>query len=230
MNITTVQEMPVVSEMPKTVSTLNNLMEDGLYLVFMLREGMNPGDAKTFSDKVSEFLRNFERSALAIGKSPESIQMSKYAFCALMDEVVLSSDLNIRDEWELSPMQMRVFDEQLAGEGFFTRLDTIRLDPQKSLDVLEVYHSCLLLGFQGKYLLEGEEKLNYLIGRVGQEIAQIKGNKAEFAPSWKPVHRFQRFIRHEFPLWGYYALLGVVAILVFMALHFILGSQMSALS
>jgi type VI secretion system protein ImpK len=41
---------------------------------------------------------------------------------------------------------------------------------------------CLLLGFQGRYMLEGTEKLNYLTSRLGDEIAHLKGKRGGFAP------------------------------------------------
>lgn len=71
-------------------------------------------------------------------------------------------------------MQLRLFGEHLAGERFFDKLETLRLDPVANLEALEVFYTMLLLGFQGKYLLEGSEKLNYLISRVGQEITRAR--------------------------------------------------------
>jgi type VI secretion system protein ImpK len=201
------------------------LQEDGIYLLFMLRNGNVPTSAEDFNRRIDQFLAQFERNARNFGKDFDQIHQAKYAFCALLDEIVLASESTIRPEWERAPLQLRLFGEHLAGEGFFERLDTLRLDPAKHLEALEVFYSCLLLGFQGKYLIEGEEKLNYLIQRLGQEISHARGGKAEFAPHWKLPQRFQQYVRNELPLWLYFALLAVVAVLIFLTYHLLLGNR-----
>lgn len=80
---------------------------------------------------------------------------------------------------------------------------------------MKSFYTCLLLGFQGRYLLEGSEKLNYLISRLGQEITHARGGRNEFAPNWKLPQHFQRYVRNELPLWLFFALLAVVATAIF---------------
>lgn len=210
--------------------SLKELMEDGVYLLFLLRNGNPPATQIEFNRRVDGFLSGFEKNARNFGKSPESIHDAKYAFCALMDEIVLSSDFSIRDDWERAPLQLRLFGEHLAGEGFFDKLETLRLTPDKNIETLEVFHTCLILGFQGRYLLEGTEKLSYLIARLGQEIAHARGGMPEFAPHWKLPFRFNDYVRHELPLWLYFALLSGVAVVIFLLYHWILGGQSDALT
>lgn len=204
---------------------LKDLLEDGIYLLFLLRSGTTPHSATEFNRRVDHFLGQFERHATNFGKSLNAIQDCKYAFCALLDEIILNSEFEIRDEWERNPLQLRLFGEHLAGEGFFDKLEDLRLEPQKHIETLEVFYTCLILGFQGKYLLEGEDKLGYLTARLGQEIASIRGGKPEFAPHWRPAFRFQEFVRHELPLWVFYALLALVGLVLFLGFTFLLGSR-----
>lgn len=204
---------------------LQGLMEDGIYLLFLLRNGTAPNSLGEFHKRIDQFLDQFETNARHLGKSPEDISDAKYAFCALMDETILSSDFPIREDWERAPLQLRLFGEHLAGERFFDKLEKLRLDPVAKVDVLEVFYTCLLLGFQGRYLLEGSEKLNYLISRLGQEITHARGGRNEFAPNWKLPQRFQRYVRNELPLWLFFALLAVVATLIFFLFRTILGGQ-----
>lgn len=208
---------------------LKDLLEDGIYLLFLLRSGTAPHSAAEFNQRVDGFLSQFERHAKNFGKPAEAIQHSMYAFCALLDEIILCSTFKIRDDWERNPLQLRLFGDHLAGEGFFDRLENLRYDPQKNLEILEVFYTCLLLGFQGKYLLEGSEKLGYLTARIGQEIASVHGGKAEFAPHWKPVFRFQAFVRHLLPVWVFYSILAAVAVLVFLLFTGVLGARASSL-
>ncbi|WP_174875425.1 type IVB secretion system protein IcmH/DotU [Vogesella oryzae] len=209
--------------------SLREMLEDGVYLLFLLKDGNAPGSSVEFNRRIDLFLQQYERNARNFGKSHEAIGQAKYAFCALLDEIVLASDFALRDEWERMPLQLRLFGEHLAGEGFFNRLEQLRLDPAKHIEELEVYYSCLLLGFQGRYLLEGEEKLGYLTHKLGQEIQQVRGGKADFAPNWQLPQRFQAFVRHELPMWLYLALLALVAAGIWGTYRWLLGRQLHAL-
>lgn len=210
--------------------TLNDLLEDGIYLLFLLRDGNAPASAAEFNSRIDRFLSQFESNARNFGKSPEAIADAKFAFCALLDEIIFASNFSIRDDWELSPLQLRLFGQHLAGEMFFEKLENLRLDPQSNVESLEVFHTCLLLGFQGKYLIEGTERLNYLVARLGQEITHARGGKAEFSPHWRLPFKFQEFVRHELPLWLYYALLAGIAIILFIAFNWLLGNKTETLA
>lgn len=205
--------------------SLRELLEDGFYLLCLLRDGNPPTEGAEFNRRVDAFLEQFERNAKNFGKSAESIGQTKYAFCALLDESILSSAFDLRDDWERMPLQLRLFGEHLAGEGFFERLEVLRLEPTRNIEALEVFHTCLLLGFQGKYLLGGTEKLAHLTERVGREIQHERGGPADFAPNWKLPQQFQGFVRNELPLWLYFALLALIGSIIFAGYRFFLGNQ-----
>ncbi|MDT3669938.1 MAG: type IVB secretion system protein IcmH/DotU [Aromatoleum sp.] len=219
---------PIAVGTPDT-PTLRGLLEDGIYLLFLLRDRNAPESLGTFTQRIDGFLADFERHAHNFGKPGEAIEHAKYAFCSLLDEIVLASEFGIREEWERMPLQLRLFGEHLAGEAFFERLETLRVDPAQNIEALEVFHTCLLLGFQGKYLLEGEEKLAYLTQRVGQDIRQVRGGKAEFAPHWKLPHRFPAYLRNELPIWLYFALLAAVAAAMVLAYGTLLDNRLDDL-
>jgi type VI secretion system protein ImpK len=84
---------------------------------------------------------------------------------------------------------------------------------------------CLLLGFQGKYLLEGSEKLGYLSARLGDEIARMKGHGAGFAPHWSAPDRIQNQLKNEVPLWVMGSVFGLMALLGFLGLRWQLTEQ-----
>jgi type VI secretion system protein ImpK len=77
-----------------------------------------------------------------------------YAIVAFMDEIALSSPDGLRSYWMGRSLQLHYFGENIAGEGFFSRLHTLQSDGRR-FDVLRVYSFCLLLGFQGKYAYPG---------------------------------------------------------------------------
>src|ERR1043165_3952206 len=77
-----------------------------------------------------------------------------YAIVALCDEIAVDKPEPMHSFWIGKQLQYKFFDDQLAGEGFFNRLQELRRDGRRA-DVLRVYYQCLLLGFQGKYSIRG---------------------------------------------------------------------------
>lgn len=227
MNLPAAQPYPTQADTTawQSAVSLNELLEDGTTLVTLLRGGIAPKDVDAFSGRVGSFLANFERQAQAYGKIPVLVSEAKYAFCALIDETVLSTGDALAERWSGAPLQLQHFGEHLAGEGFFHHLDRLRLDPVTNLEVLEVYYTCLLLGFKGKFLLESQDLLDLLISRLRQEILQAKGGQAAFAPHAQPPQRFNEFIRHDLPIWMYLVVLVVASILVFAVFKAILVYQ-----
>jgi type VI secretion system protein ImpK len=106
-----------------------------------------------------------------------------YALVALADEMALAMSESVRRYWMGNLLQLRYFNENVAGEGFFTRLEGIRRDPRK-IEVLEVYYLCLLFGFQGKYAVRGGEiELMSLIEVLRTELGQALDVPDELSPS-----------------------------------------------
>ena len=203
--------------------TLADLMYDGFYMLLLLRSRQGPPDAAAFVTRIRSFLDEFERDARKLGASVEDIYDAKYAFCATVDETILRSQLPIRTLWERRPLQLAYFGDQLAGEHFFDKLETLRSRGALRVQALEVFYLCLLLGFEGKYALEGSEKLGYLTARVGDEVAHHKGKRVSFAPHWKAPDAIKHRLRGEVPLWAVAAVFGLFAMLAFIGLRTQLG-------
>ena len=195
-----------------TPRSLLDLMYDGFYALFLLKSQSAPQDLAALSANMTRFLGDFERNAKKMAASADAIDAAKYAYCAALDETVLRSDFAIRPDWERKPLQLTLFGNQLAGEHFFERLETLRHRGAAHIQALEVFHMCLLLGFEGKYMLEGPEKLHYLTARLGDEIALMKGKGAGFAPHWaRPDHIINK-LRHEVPLWLISSVFAVIGL------------------
>lgn len=205
--------------------TLMDLLYDGFYLVFMLRSGYEPKDAVLFRKSIQMSLDEFDRSAKRLNTPVDDIYAAKYAFCALVDETVLRTQASIRSVWEREPLQLVLFGDQLAGENFYTQLEQLRRSGASSLQSLEVFHFCLLLGFQGKYLLEAPEKLSYLIARLGDEIAFLRGKRSLFAPFWAIPDQVRHIVKGELPLWVVVTAVSFAALLAYIGFAWLMGSH-----
>lgn len=203
----------------RTPRTLLDLMEEGFFMLFLLKNRHAPKDEDGLAREVQRFLSDFERGAAKLDVRTEDVFHAKYAFCAAVDEIVLTSQFRIRDAWERRPLQLALFGEQLAGENFFARLETLRSGGSDSLQALEIFHMCLLLGFKGKYILEGPEKLGYLTARLGDEIAHMKGKRPAFSPHWKLPDQISHTLKRDVPLWVIGSVFTLIALLIFIGMR-----------
>ncbi|MBK1613898.1 type VI secretion system protein ImpK [Rubrivivax gelatinosus] len=212
-------------------SSLLDLMVDGFYMLFLLKNRYVPTGADELRERIRDFLDGVERGAKKLGQAgvetpAEDIYLAKYAYCALVDEIVLSSQGAMRDAWARKPLQLELFGEQLAGENFFVRLEDLRRQGAARVQALEVFHMCLLMGFQGKYMLEqGSEKLGYLCDRLGDEIANLKGRRAPFAPHWQAPDSVMNRLRSEVPLWVVGALFALAGLAAFIGMRWSLERE-----
>jgi type VI secretion system protein ImpK len=199
---------------------LLDLMYDGFHVLFMLRNGSAPPAGEVeFMDKICAFLLEFEGAANRLRAQSEDIDAAKYAFCAALDEAILGSSFAIRAAWERRPLQLTMFGDQLAGEHFFDRLEDLRSKGGARLQALQVFHLCLLLGFQGKYSLDDSDRLAYLTARLGDEIAHIKGKSKGFAPRALRPDQIVHKLRSNTPLWVLSAVFTLTALLMYIGLE-----------
>lgn len=206
-------------------SSLLDLLYDGFVMLFLLKKKQQPQQTEHFLSSIRSYLAEFERNAKRLDVSADDVYASKYAFCAVVDEFVLASpEFTIQSEWERRPLQLALFGDQLAGENFFHMLEAQRAQGAPRVQTLEVFYMCLLLGFQGKYILEGPEKLSYLTSRLGDEIANIKGKRAPFAPHWPLPDLIAHSLKREAPQWVVAAVFSLIALLGFVGMSAHLGS------
>ena len=204
-------------------------MHDGFYIVFMIKNQYVPENAEQFREKIMDQLNRFEHQAKKLQFSAEDIHDAKYAYCALLDETIVTqqdpSFFNLQNSWLISPLQLSLFGSQLAGYRFFDILEQIRARGKDRLPALEVFHYCLLLGFQGKYRIESIESLNHLVARVGDEIDYLKGKKAAFSPFAGLPDQIKNIIHKELPFTWILLFLLLFALLAFSGLRYMLGKH-----
>jgi type VI secretion system protein ImpK len=122
----------------------------------------------------STYVEQAARAAARMGFSQQDADDIRYALVALTDETILQKGGALRDYWLPRPLQLRYFNENVAGEAFFSRLTAVRRDPARS-DVLRVYYLCLLFGFRGQYAVRGgQSDLADIIEQVRDELVRSK--------------------------------------------------------
>lgn len=212
-----------------STSNLVDLMHDGFYIVFLLKNQYVPSHAESFREKILDLLNRFENQARKLQFSSDDIQDAKYAYCALLDETIITQQdarfFELQNNWMMCPLQLSLFGSQLAGYRFFEKMEEIRSKGKERLAALEVYHYCILLGFHGKYRLESIESLNVLASRVGDEIDYLKGKKAAFSPFSALPDQIKHIIHRELPFFWILIFWLIFSLCAFTALHFMLLNQ-----
>jgi type VI secretion system protein ImpK len=211
--------------------TLKDLVQDFISMALIVRKGRQVTSVSAFEASVDTFFKTLERDARSANYSVEQVKDTQYALCAFLDESVLrSGDNELRRHFELQPLQFRYFGVHLAGEGFFEKIDSLRGDVKQNLDVLEVYHLCLALGFEGKFSLGQKDQLRYLANTLGQDIARFRKTPKALSPDWALPDQVSQMLRHEVPLWLYLALIALVCVGVYLTLDWLLSKDVAALS
>ena len=210
---------------------LKDLVQDFISMALIVRKGRQVTSVSAFEASVDSFFKALELDARGANYSVEQVKDTQYALCAFLDESVLrSGDNELRRHFELQPLQFRYFGVHLAGEGFFEKIDALRGDVKQNLDVLEVYHLCLALGFEGKFSLGQKDQLRYLANTLGQDIARFRKTPKALSPDWALPDQVSQMLRHEVPLWLYLALIALLCAGVYLTLDWLLGKDVAALS
>lgn len=215
-----------------SASSLVDLMHDGFYIVFLLKNRYVPSHADSFREKILNLLNRFENQARKLQFGNDDIQDAKYAYCALLDETIVTQQderfFDLQNSWMMCPLQLSLFGSQLAGYRFFEKLDECRSKGKDRLAALEIYHYCMLLGFHGKYRLESIESLNLLASRVGDEIDYLKGKKASFSPFAALPDQIRHIIHRELPFFWILIFWLLFTFAAFAGLKYMISSQSNA--
>jgi type VI secretion system protein ImpK len=151
------------------------LCSDFFLLVIQLRGSKQLPNLTALEQQLHTMLEQLKERAAAAGIRQTDVDQASYALVALVDETILHSPAPDKDAWIARPMQMKYFSENVAGQGFFERLDQLRRSDE-SREALEVFYQCLALGFEGRYRLEAPGELTKLLGQLREELVPSPRN------------------------------------------------------
>jgi len=212
------------------MDTVNQATSECFNALTQLRELDGPiGSPDMIHNRLIGFVDAMREKARDIGISQRDADDMAYAIVALCDEIAMGKPEPMRGYWMSRPLQLHFFSENLAGDGFFNRLEEIRRDTRR-LDVLRVYYQCLLLGFQGKYAMRGGEiELLRIVDSIRPEVNRHIEVPDSLAPAGEaPDEPLVRSSQRNPFLW---VALGVfaVAIAVFISLRISIDHQVGQL-
>lgn len=159
------------SETNKALWSLTAECFSAVQQLHKLPEGHYP-DPEALHRAFRRSIDRFCTKAPAHGIDVQDIQDIQYALVALADETAIALGGAVRDYWLQNMLQVFYFRENIAGDGFFDRLETLRRARRHV--AVEAYYLCLLHGFRGRYAMHGKElELHDLIEDVGAELKRF---------------------------------------------------------
>jgi len=197
---------------------------DVLSLILQLRNSQDLPAPDILQRRVLGLFQTMMDNGRDAGIPEQDMNDVKYALAAFADEVIYHSSWPGRTQWLNNPLQLQFFQENTAGDGFFSRLD--QLYAQRGRDhVTQVYFLCLALGFQGKFRLQGQDQLGAVVEGVGNHVAVAVGGGDQLAPNAERRDGGSGAVKRELPFLAIALSFFVVALLVVIVLRLIIGSH-----
>jgi type VI secretion system protein ImpK len=176
--------------------------------------------------RMRSFVDAAMRKAADLGFPQQDVYDIGYVLVGLVDEVVVAKGGELRDFWLPRLLQLQYFNENVAGEGVFDRLQNLLGDPAR-IDVLKIYYLVLLYGFQGKYRVRGGEmELSDVTDRVAETLRRAgQMREVELSPEGKRPKDKGGSVRRNLPLIAISLGALVFALIVFLALQLTISSR-----
>lgn len=150
------------------MNRLSEVTKDALNAVVQLRSAPAGVSAPIVYAQIRERIDECITRARESGMAESDVADIVYAIVAVADELAqregVAETSALSEYWHQQPLQLHYFAENVAGDGFFLRLDRILNDPTR-VEALVLYQTCLQLGFLGRYAVRGGERELELVRR-----------------------------------------------------------------
>ena len=196
---------------------------DALSLASQLSSARDLPSPDILQRRISSLFEQMAKKCRDAGISDEDVLEARYAIAAFMDEQIFRSPWPGRQQWMSQPLQLVYFNENTAGEGFFTRMQNLQQQPQRA-HVLQIFYLCVSLGFQGKFAVRGGEGLGALVDYVGAQVARSLPPSDRIAPHGEPREKVGNFARREAPIIALGVFFLLAAVVTYVVLRWIVLS------
>ncbi|MBI3871712.1 MAG: DotU family type IV/VI secretion system protein [candidate division Zixibacteria bacterium] len=187
--------------------------------------GNDLGDPAALRTNIGTIFAQMERQTRQAGITAEEILSARFALTAFIDEAIARSDWSGKSGWAQNPLSLEYFNTNNAGVEFFDRFEELRLRPDAKTDILEVYYTCLALGFEGKYALTDPRQLSALIETTARDLARVRGGSPALSPAWEPPEQAFAQLKNDIPPVVMAAIGFGVVFIIFLILRLLASSS-----
>jgi type VI secretion system protein ImpK len=180
-----------------------------LTIITQLRGSAQHADPAGLREELARAVTTFEQTAGAAGASRDAIVGARYLLCTFLDETAASTPWGGHGAWASDTLLVRFHNETWGGEKSFVLLSRLAEAPEKNRHLLELFHLCLSLGFEGRYrvLPNGRAQLEQMRERLFQMVRQSRPDAdTQLSPHWAPAQVARRRWFSATPFWAFCAL------------------------
>ena len=224
----------VLAELPGAAG-LNPLLQAAAPLLAAgpaLRAMPTHPNSAALRDSLVASVRQFESTARAQGLPNDQVVAGRYILCSFVDECASSTPWGGGGMWGAHSLLVQFQNESWGGEKVFQLLTRLIEEPVKQRNLLELLHSVLALGFEGRYrvLDGGRGQLDAVRERLALVLRQnAPAVERELSPQWQGIARVPTRLVDGIPLWVIVSLVGALLCAAFVALRLGLHSDTSPL-
>ena len=189
--------------------------------------GRNPDPDQLRRGMITE-VRSFEKNALATGLDTRPLRAARYALCATIDDLVLSTPWGAASSWSQQSLTSIFHTEVTGGDRFFDILEQMQKDLGRNGEVVELMYLCTSLGFEGRYRVmpRGVAALNDLRESVYRVIRNRRGEfERELSPHWRGIASGYRPLSQRLPVWAIALGTLTIAALIYIGFNFSLAAN-----
>lgn len=204
-----------------------------LQLLGRLRVALLRASFASLMEQVAEAIKFFEKDIRSAGISEQQANSAKYILCATADDIVQHIPTDERHVWAQYSMLSRFFGERIGGVRFFDMLTQAKLDPLVNYPVLELFHACLALGFQGVYRTQagGIATLQQIQRDLYETLRRVRPKvQRDLSPHWKGQSLGLDARRLRVPVWAVGATAAAVLLGMFVVLRLLLSGSADAVA
>ncbi len=198
-------------------------------LAAAIRIGAGAGqapDPERLRNAMVKAIRAFEVDAVATGLDTRSLRAARYALCATIDDLVLSTPWGMQSSWVQHSLTSVFHGEVIGGDRFFDILETMQADLGHNAPVVELMYLCTSLGFEGRYRVmpRGVAALTDLRDGVYRMLRQMRGDfERELSPHWRGIAAGARSLASRIPGWALALATFILAIGIYVVFSFVLA-------
>jgi type VI secretion system protein ImpK len=185
-----------------------------------------PPDPDRLREAMTKAIRDFEKDALATGLDTRSLRAARYALCAMIDDLVMSTPWGSHSSWAQHSITSVFHNEVIGGERFFDILDQMQADLGHHAPVVELMYFCASLGFEGRYRVmpRGVVALTDLRDGVYRTLRQRRGDfERELSPHWRGLNPNAGRHKRRLPVWAAGLVTACILAAIYVTFSFLLA-------
>lgn len=132
----------------------------------------------------------FEKTVSELGLGPQESARLRYAVLATLDDIVQNLPGGQQFDWARQSLVVQAFGRAFGGNEFWDILADMLSRPAAYADLLEVYHACMGVGFQGRYrvVADGQTGLSERMATTYGVLTDIRARpETDLVPHWRAV-------------------------------------------